>query len=141
MKLAFPKASWVPYNPFWSREIPYSEYSKPFLHKTMFSGTLDLLKTSPRPTREPDFGFQSKFRIRGLDFGSQDRKTKRRALKFHAEPRLQNSKWSHMVQVIAQHHFGRFVPKTLLQQVDMGANSAQWEQGAYGKSVFFRKHR
>ena len=111
-KLAFPKASWVPYNPFRSREIPYSQFSKPFLHKTMFSGTLDVLQTSPRPSREPDLGSWIRFGIPGPKNGPWGQKRKRCAPKNHAEPRLQNSKWSHMVQVMAKNHFGPHVGPT-----------------------------
>ena len=41
-----------------------------------------------------------------------------------------------MVQVIAPIHFGHVVPRFLLQQVGMAANSAQWNRGHVG-NVFF----
>ena len=89
-KPSHPNASQVPYNPFWSREIPYLQIWKPFPSKTMFFGTPDLLKTSPRPSPEPDFGFQAKCWILGPKFGPRDQQQKRCAPKKHAEPRLQN---------------------------------------------------
>ena len=56
----------------------------------------------------------------GLDLGSKKRppgpKTQKMCTENHADPRLQNSKWSHMVQVIAQSHFGPLVAKTLFNQ-------------------------
>ena len=132
-----PNASQVPYNPFWSREIPYSQFSKPFPSKTMFWGTLDVSKTSPRPSREPDLGSWIRFGILGPKKCSRGQKRKRCGPKNHAEPRLQNSKWSHMVQVMAQNHFGPLALQTLVNQGTWGADGAQWEQGAYLEFVVF----
>ena len=42
----------------------------------------------------------------GPNVGPRDPKPKRCGPKNHAKPRLQNSKWCHMVQVVAKNHFG-----------------------------------
>ena len=63
-----------------------------------------------RPSPEPDFGFQAKLWILGPQFGPQHQKQKRCTPKKHAEPRLQNQKWSHMVQVMAENHLGQAKP-------------------------------
>ena len=89
-KPSHPNASQVPYNPFWSREIPYLQIWKPFPSKTMFFQPPDLLKTSPRPSPEPDLGFQATFWILGSTFDLRGQTQKRCAPKSHAEPRLQN---------------------------------------------------
>ena len=64
----------------------------------------DLLKTRPRPSREPDFGFQATFWILGPKCGPWVPKQKRCAPENHPEPRLQNKKWSHVMQVMAGNH-------------------------------------
>ena len=46
----------------------------------------------------------------GPNVGPRDPKPKRCGPKNHAKPRLQNSKWCHMVQVMAKNHFGHIVP-------------------------------
>ena len=74
-------------------------------------------------------------RLLGFDQGPEMdlrfQKTKRCGPKNHAEPRLQNSKWSHMVQVMAQNHFAPLVLKNLFSQGTWGADGAQLEQGTY----------
>ena len=57
----------------------------------------------PGPTR-------AKCWARGPKFGPGCQKPKRCAPKKRAKPRLQNWKWSHMVQVMAQNHLGEARP-------------------------------
>ena len=72
----------------------------------------------------------------GPNVGPWDQKPRRCGPKNHAEPRLQNSKWSHMVQVMAQNRFEPFGPKPLLRQGDIDPRVAQCARGAYLEFVF-----
>lgn len=85
-----PNASCVEYNAFWSsgRRVP------------------ELLETSPRPSQEPALGSWVQFGIWGPTCGPRDQTHKRCAPKTCAELRLQNSEWSHRVQVMAPNHLG-----------------------------------
>ena len=70
-----------------------------------------LLKLGPQgPQRGPNWTQNQvfgPFLSPGPNVGPRDPKPKRCGPKNHAEPRLQNSKWCHMVQVMAKNHFGQ----------------------------------
>ena len=70
-KLACPKASWVPYKPFGSRETQCSQTWNHFQSKIMFFGVPLSLKTSPPPSLEPDSGSWTRMWVRGAKCGPQ----------------------------------------------------------------------
>ena len=93
------------------RESHNLNFGNHFSTKPCFWRTPDLLKTSPRPSREPVLESWVQIWIRGPKNDPRGPKPKRCAPKNHAEPRLQNSKWSHMVKIVAQNHFGLWSSK------------------------------
>ena len=82
---------------------------------------LDLLKTSPRRSREPDLGFQPKFGIRSPDVGPRDQKPKRSTQ--NPAPRISNGAiWC------------KLWPKTILDIWSAKPCCNRWSGGQIGLS-------
>ena len=135
--MACPKASWVTYKPF---DLGKPNVLKPGTiskAKSCFLGVPLLLKTSPRPSREPDSRPPARWWVWGPKCGPRGQKYQSCVLKNHAENTGQYSKRSHMLQVMAQNHFEALAAKSGPKSRGQEACVDKEEQGPFLKSGFF----